>query len=68
MGGFVCNSFNNAINNSDYMKSKIDDNNKLQIMGKPSWPNLRYYPQHLLERTEKKPRKTSVWKAGTPAM
>lgn len=37
MGGFVCISFNNAVNNSDYMKSKIDDiNNKLQNMGKLS--------------------------------
>jgi hypothetical protein len=35
------------------MKSKMDDNNKLQNMGKLSWPNLRYYP-HLLEGTEKK--------------
>jgi hypothetical protein len=53
MGGFVCNSFNNAINNSDYMKSKTDNNNNLQNMGKLSWPNLRYYPQHLIEGTEK---------------
>lgn len=53
MGGFVCNSFNNAANNSEYMKSKMDDNNKLQNMRKLSWPNLRYYPQHLFEGTEK---------------
>jgi len=35
------------------MKSKMDDNNKLQNMGKLSWPNFRYYPQHLLHGTEK---------------
>lgn len=69
MGRFVCNSSNNAVNNLVYMKSKMDDdNNKLQNMGKLSWPNLRYYLQHLLQRTEKKPYKTSVWKASTPAM
>jgi len=61
MGGFVCNSFNNGVNNSDYMKSKMDDdNNKLQNMGKLSWPNLWYYPQHLLQGTEKKPYKTCL--------